>query len=173
MGGASGRALSSQGNSTFRRPMYKMLKALHQHPNEVDTSQIPKHHRTFLGTSKDDPLNDKIKSVSGHEYFYFGLRNQILFYLDKYQRDDIYRKLKVLKLIWGTDGFDVYKSNNTSSWPILGFIEGLFPRKVFEICVTFRVVRDMSYLRCYQKFVFYFEINVPCTQTIKLYDQLI
>ena len=111
----------------------EILKCLNNHP-ECVTAALPNSYKTLLKVSKTS-MEKELSVVSSHSYFYFGLRQQILFYLDKFPKQEV-MKLNQLQLVWNTDGFPLFNSRRVSSWPITIYISNLKPRVVFDIALT-------------------------------------
>ena len=74
---------------------------------------LPRDARTVLGT----PREVQLKSLSTGEYYHFGLSKVI----EKYIRSNE-NVPEEMELDFNIDGIPLYKSSNTSFWPILGRI---------------------------------------------------
>ena len=74
------------------------------------------------------------KSVSGMEYFNFGTESELIKNVEQYplsERDSI----DSIDISLNIDGLPLFKSNNTSLWPIMCEIQ-LKPKKVFPFVLT-------------------------------------
>ena len=110
-----------------------ILKVLNSHP-ECVSARLPKSYKTLLQSGRDS-IKDKVRKVSGYNYFYLGLEQQLLFYLDKYPKDAV-EVLDVIELVWNTDGLPLYNSRRVNCWPVLCYIANIKPRVVFEVVLT-------------------------------------
>lgn len=84
--------------------------------SEIDSlGQLPKNHRTLLGT----PVNIEIEEIAGGQLWYNGLEKcliQIFSALD--------RNISI-SLNFNIDGLPLYNSSKISFWPILASIYGM------------------------------------------------
>ena len=110
-----------------------VLKCLKSHPESV-TAVLPKSYKTLFGAEKL-PVKDRIRKLSGHDYYYIDLADQIKFCLDKYPKE-VVDSVDVLDIIWNNDGLPLYNSRKVASWPVLCYIANLKPRIVFEVVLT-------------------------------------
>ena len=100
------------------------MKILKKHGH----SSLPSTARTLLKTVREV----ETKSVSGMEYFNFGIESELIKNFEQYlqsERDNI----DSIDISLNIDGLPLFKSNNTSLWPILCEIQ-LKPKKVFPLC---------------------------------------
>lgn len=104
-----------------------LLKILRQNGHK----NIPISFRTLLKT----PRQVDLIRVSDMDYFHFGLATMISSTLKKYSPDDV-QSLDGIIISLNIDGFSLFKSSNTSVWPVLGAITNLKPMKPFLITVT-------------------------------------
>lgn len=94
---------------------------------------LPKDARTLKVGRK---LTDiEIKNKSGMEYYFFGYRNQILATLSRYDEDTL-NAVDNLIIKDNVDGIPLYKSSETSMWPLLAKIDNLKPSVVFPVLIT-------------------------------------
>ena len=109
-----------------------VLGVLHKHLNLTD--KLPKCEKTLCksNTSEREII---FKRISGHNYYYFGLENQIKTHLALFPSTEL-DKLDVLTLTWNNDGLPIFKSTRESAWPILVLISNLKPKKVFPVTLT-------------------------------------
>lgn len=70
------------------------------------------------------------------DYFYFGLETMINNALKKYNQTDIQAIDNSITLSLNIDGLPLFKSTNTSVWPVLGLICNLKPPRPFPIALT-------------------------------------
>lgn len=104
----------------------KLLKVLIKHGN----SNLPVTARTLLNTRREI----ETKSVSGMEYYYFGLEGELKNNLSKYPCE-LVNQLNVLDISLNIDGLPLFKSSKTSLWPVLCSID-LKPKTVFAVALT-------------------------------------
>ena len=103
-----------------------LLKILKKHGH----SSLPSTARTLLKTVRVV----ETQSVSGMEYFNFGIESELIKNFEQYpqsERDNI----DSIDISLNIDGLPLFKSNNTSLWPILCEIQ-LKPKKVFPFVLT-------------------------------------
>lgn len=93
---------------------------------------IDKIHKTACQILREV---DIIK-VSNMDFFYFGLETMINNALKKYNQTDIQVIDNSITLSLNIDGLPLFKSTNTSVWPVLGLICNLKPPKPFPIALT-------------------------------------
>ena len=104
-----------------------LLKILRQNGHK----NIPISSRTLLKT----PRQVDLIRVSDMDYFHFGLATMLSSALKKYSPDDV-QSLDRIIISLNIDGFPLFKSSNTSVWPVLGAVTNLKPMKPFLITVT-------------------------------------
>ena len=80
-------------------------------------------------------LLDSLRQWANIYYFHFGLATMISSTLKKYSSDDV-QSLDRIIISLNIDGLPLFKSSNTSVWPVLGAITNLKPMKSFLITVT-------------------------------------
>ena len=91
--------------------IYDLLHILREeHPD------LPKDPRTLLSSFKVS----NIKSLSGGEYYYFGVEVQLVSLLETYEQ---LRQFQHFSLQINVDGLPLYKSSGTQLWPILCRLE--------------------------------------------------
>jgi hypothetical protein len=94
-------------------------------PNEG----LPKSSKTLLHT----PNSYEIIDIKGGQYFHFGLRNQLTFFIEQgLTTDNLTFQLKI-----GIDGVSVCNSNRKQFWPILSSCDSVSQGKPFLIGVYF------------------------------------
>lgn len=111
----------------------EILRCLNRHPEKVK-EKLPLSYKSLLEVEKT-PLRDRLKTVSGHKYYYIGLEKQLKFVLARFPSCDI-ESLCEVKLVWNTDGMELFNSRRENVWPILAYISNLRPRIVFEVALT-------------------------------------
>lgn len=101
-----------------------LLKVLQDHGHP----ELPATARTLLQTKR----NIDTSIVSGMEYYYLGLRNQL-------ERIYAIRNLEdsIIELILNVDGIPLFKSSSSTLWPVLGAIANISPPHVFPIALTY------------------------------------
>ena len=122
----------------------ELLKLIHKNiinisnQKVINVNNVPKTYKTLFNISNKKLKNQITTTTSNHKLYYFGLANQIKFYLKQYPVEilDALQPNNTLELIWNTDGMQLYQSKDECAWPILCYIRNLFPRKVFEVLLT-------------------------------------
>ena len=94
-------------------------------------SELPLRARSLLKTTREVNVQRK----SGMDYFYFGLKEELLKQIQKYPISKR-NALTVLFLCFNIDGLPIFKSTNTALWPVLCAVRNLTPPKVFPVAVT-------------------------------------
>jgi len=122
-----------------------VLEVFHKHPPA--SGRLPKTERTLCRIMNSGVDMTNLKQVSGHDYYYFGLKKQLLFYLSLYPKP-VLEAVDVLMLTWNNDGLPLFKSTRQSAWPILCCISNLKPIHVFVVLLTAGVGKptDLDYL---------------------------
>lgn len=92
---------------------------------------LPKSARTLLKT----PKHIEVKEMSGMQYIYLGIREQIESELCKCT-PEILETLNIT-LFFNVDGIPLFKSTGTSFWPILCAIREPSPVAVFPVALTY------------------------------------
>lgn len=98
-----------------------MLKIFKKHKN-INTSNLPIDSRSLLATPKS--TGSKIVAVNPGKYFHFGLESGLLRYTSS---------MDEIKVAIGIDGLPLSKSSSSQFWPILAYVIGPVPRKVFPV----------------------------------------
>lgn len=80
--------------------------------NFPDTA-LPTSSKTLLGT----PRHIAVKYISGGQYYYFGVEEQIRLVHKIYEK--IFINISQVTLTIGCDGFPIYNSSSKQMWPIL------------------------------------------------------
>jgi hypothetical protein len=75
------------------------------------------------------------QSVSGMEYFNFGIESELIKNFEQYYPQSERDNIDSIDISLNIDGLPLFKSNNTSLWPILCEIQ-LKPKKVFPFVLT-------------------------------------
>lgn len=96
----------------------------HGHPS------LPCTARTLLGTIKNVTTEQK----SGMEYIYLGLEKQLQSYYFSLSLEQQY-ELSELSISFNIDGLPLFKSTNTSLWPILCKVHNQ-PVQIFPVALT-------------------------------------
>ena len=123
-----------------------VLEVLHKHPPA--SGRLPKTERTLCRVMSGGVDVTNVKQVSGHDYYYFGLQKQLMFYLALYPQAAL-EEVDVLMLTWNNDGLPLFKSTRQSAWPILCCISNLKPVHVFVVLLTAGVGKptNLDYLQ--------------------------
>lgn len=123
-----------------------ILQVLHKHKGDFSHFNLPKTHSTLMRTQRD-VVRHNIRTVSGHQYYNFGLENQLKFVLALFPIS-LVSGLDVLIINWNNDGLPIYKSRKLSAWPILAYVANLKPRVIFEVILTVGEgkPKDLNYL---------------------------
>ena len=92
---------------------------------------LPLTARSLLHTR----LSIETEQKSGMEYFYFGIEEQLIKYLNMAQiaGKEIPQEIQ---LSLNIDGLPLFRSSKKSLWPILGLISNITPSVVFPIAIT-------------------------------------
>ena len=96
-----------------------------------DLRGLPTSSRTLLKT----PKHVELTTVSGMDYFHFGLKSQLIGTLELYPRSTL-EQLNTLDLIFNIDGLPLFRSSRTTVWPVLCVIQNIKPSKVFPVTIT-------------------------------------
>lgn len=105
--------------STFSistRALDSLLNILRSSDVIIDSSLLPKNHRTILKT----PLNVPTTEIAGGELWYNGLEKSLKNIFSTLNHDI------VVSLNFNIDGIPIYKSSKISFWPILANIYGSY-----------------------------------------------
>ncbi|KAG1664785.1 hypothetical protein GQR58_019660 [Nymphon striatum] len=134
-----------------------ILAILHNHLNL--TGKLPKCEKTLCKVTSNIS-HDNIRKISGHDYYYFGLHEQIKVHLALYPPDQL-EALDALVITWNNDDLPLFKSTSESSWPILVWISNIKPKKVFPVMVTAGEgkPKDLQYLEEFVNELAYLMVN--------------
>ena len=91
---------------------------------------LPATSRTLLQT----PQNVSTKTVSGMDYFHFGLEGMLTKTLKRLEIESL--NTEELELEIGIDGLPLFNSTNTSAWPVLCCISNVKPQTVFPVAIA-------------------------------------
>lgn len=97
-----------------------------------DIGPLPMDARTL---KKNLRFPNEIKEISGMEYYYFGIEEQIRTVLARYDLQSIL-SVEELLIKDNVDGLPLFKSSNIAVWPLLAKIDNLVPSCVFPIFIT-------------------------------------
>ena len=91
---------------------------------------MPKTAKTLLRCPSD--TSSKIISLSGGQYFYFGLQSQLITLLKKYDTIEI-ANLQRLDISFNIDGLPLFNSSKIGFWPILCTVCNIIPQQVIVV----------------------------------------
>ena len=105
-----------------------LLKLLqrHGHPD------LPASARTLLQTVK----NVEIRQISGMEYYYFGIDDQLVNEVRKCRKNNK-SDLQSIDIALNVDGIPLHRDSTKSLWPILCAITNVSPVHVFPVALTY------------------------------------
>lgn len=120
-------ALWAVGHREKHNAVDSLLKIL----REVGHPELPSTARTLLSTTR----NVEIQIKSGMEYYYFGLKDELLKHFKMYS---LQKKTDVntLQISLNIDGLPLFRSSSTSLWPVLCAIVNMDPIVVFPVVLT-------------------------------------
>jgi hypothetical protein len=95
-------------------------------------SDLPSCARTLLGTAQ----NIETTQISGMDYVYFGIKEELCKILQNYD-PKLIDTCNSFELSMNVDGIPLFKSSSASLWPILCSIMNLKPVKVFAIAICY------------------------------------
>ena len=133
-----------------------LLKILNQTSKD---SNLPYDARTLLST----PRNTKCKTIAGGEYYYFGVKDNVVRSIDMGTRSFTYPYFKKLNLDIGscelltltvnTDGIPLSRSSKRSFWPILGKLDQSKLGKPFVLAIYSGTGKPTNVSEFFQDFV--------------------
>ena len=104
-------------------------------------AELPRDSRTVLQTAR----HVVTKSVSGGEYFHFGLVGCLKSLIGSLSKSAFDKLKSTLDIVISMDGLPCFKSVNTHFWPILGSLHALGKQsKPFSIGVFYGVEKDQN-----------------------------
>ena len=98
---------------------------------QLGHTEVPATARTLLKT----PRSVKTTQVSSMCHYDFGLEDRLVDCLKNYPSEAL-ESIETLELALNIDGLPLFKSTNTSAWPILCYVANVIPAKVFPISVS-------------------------------------
>ena len=132
--------LDSEPISLFSKELSQWINTFDIKHNAVDEllkllgkdghSELPCTAHTLMST----PRSVVTEKRSGMEFVYLGLQNQLLRTLRKYP-PATRQSIQQLKLSFNIDGIPLFKSTNTSLWPVLCALSNIKPVKVFPVAL--------------------------------------
>ncbi|KAB0790503.1 hypothetical protein PPYR_15099 [Photinus pyralis] len=93
-----------------------------------DISNLPRDARTLMGT----PAKCCVKQMGDGQFYYFGLSTSIIKIFERYKDFEA-----VYLLDFNIDGLPIYKSTNSSFWPILGKIANHPTESPFPVAIYY------------------------------------
>lgn len=102
-------------------------------------NDLPKTARSLKNTPRDVVAH----LTSGMDYVYLGLKEELLNNLNSYTAESKMH-LTELQLVFNIDGLPIFKSTNSSLWPILCTVINLKPLSVFPVALTYGTTKPKN-----------------------------